>query len=117
MCPGLWALCDDAAKERYRANGDIGFADLAAPSLVIDAHDLAAIHLPTLVIGGTESHPAFAAIAQRLTAALPDARFVELDDCGHVTYAEQPDAFFHAVSVFAAELDRRASVSSAGQPA
>ena len=42
-----------------------------------------------------------------MAAALPaDARFIELTDCGHVTYAEQPDAFAHAVAVFAAELDR-----------
>ena len=34
-------------------------------------------------------------------------------DCGHVTYAEQPDAFAHAVAVFAAELDRRAPLPSA----
>lgn len=36
-------------------------------------------------------------------------RFVELDDCGHVTYAEQPDAFATTVAVLAAELDRRAA--------
>ena len=109
VCPGLWALCDDAAKERYLANADIGFADIAAPSSDVDAQGLGAIDLPVLVISGTTSHPALLAIAHQLAAALPDARFVELADCGHVGYAEQPDAFFQAVSTFAAEL--------AGQPA
>ena len=109
VCPGLWALCDDDAKDRYRANADIGFADIAAPSSDIDALGLGALDLPALVISGTTSHPSLPAIAHQLAAALPDARFVELADCGHVAYAEQPDAFFHAVSTFAAEL--------AGQPA
>ena len=38
-------------------------------------------------------------------AALPDARFVELEDCGHVTYAERPEEFASAVAAFAAEID------------
>jgi pimeloyl-ACP methyl ester carboxylesterase len=41
-----------------------------------------------------------------------DARFVELPDYGHVTYAEQPEQFAHAVSVFAAELDRRTAAAA-----
>jgi pimeloyl-ACP methyl ester carboxylesterase len=48
-----------------------------------------------------------------LAAALPDARFIELAACGHVTYAEQPDAFAHAVTVFAAELDRSVPIPAA----
>jgi pimeloyl-ACP methyl ester carboxylesterase len=32
---------------------------------------------------------------------VPDAQLVELADCGHVTYAEQPDAFAAAVRRFA----------------
>ena len=85
----------------------------ASPSLDVTAADLAAVTVPALVIAGDTSHPALRSIAHRLAAALPDARFVELADCGHVTYAEQPDAFAHAVSVFAAELDRRAPIPSA----
>ena len=113
VCPGLWAMLDEDRKDRYRANADIGFADLRAPSLDVTAADLAAVTVPALVIAGDTSHPALRSIAHRLAAALPDARFIELADCGHVTYAEQPDAFAHAVSVFAAELDRRAPIPSA----
>jgi len=104
VCPELWALSDEAAKDRYRANADIAFADMAAPSSDVDATGLGAIDLPVLVISGSASHPTFGAIAHQLTAALPDARFVELADCGHVGYAERPDTFFGAVSAFAAEL-------------
>ena len=104
ICPGLWSQLDETRKDRYRANAGIGFADLRAPSLDVTASDLAAVTLPTLVIAGDTSHPALRSIAHRLAAALADARFIELADCGHVTYAEQPDMFARAVAAFASEL-------------
>lgn len=106
VCPGLWSIIDEERRDRYRANADIGFTDLRSPSLDATAADLAAVAAPVLVLAGDRSHPTLRALAHRLAAALPDARFVELDECGHVTYAEQPDAFARAVSVFAAELGR-----------
>lgn len=108
VCPGLWSRIDDARRDRYRANADIGLTDLDAPSLSATPADLASVTVPALVLAGDQSHPSLRSVAHRLAATLADARFVELADCGHVTYAEQPDAFAHAVSVFAAELDRRA---------
>ena len=113
VCPGLWAMLDEDRKDRYRANADIGFADLRAPSLDVAAADVAAVTLPAVVITGDTSHPAFRSIAHRLATTLADARFIELTDCGHVTYAEQPDAFAQAVRVFTADLDRRAPIPSA----
>lgn len=107
VCPGLWSMLDETRKDRYRANADIGFADLGSPSLDVTAEDLAAITIPTLVLSGDSSHPSLRAVAQRLAAAFTDVRFVELEGCGHVTYAERPDEFAHAVSVIAAELDQR----------
>jgi 3-oxoadipate enol-lactonase len=109
LCPGLWAIIDEYRKDRYRDNADIGFTDLRSPSLQVAPADLAAITVPALVIAGDISHPSLRSVAHRLAAALPDARLVELEDCGHVTYAEQPDEFARTVSVFAAELDRRAA--------
>ena len=107
LCPGLWGAIDEDRKDRYRGNAGIGLADLRSPSLDVSAADLEALLLPVLVLAGDTSHPSLRSVAHRLAAALPDARFVELADCGHVTYAEQPDAFAHAVSSFAAELDAR----------
>jgi pimeloyl-ACP methyl ester carboxylesterase len=52
-----------------------------------------------------------ASVTHRLAEALPDARLVELDDCGHVTSAEQTDLFAATVAVFAAEFDRRATTT------
>ena len=112
MCPGLWSTIGESRKDRYRANADIGFADLRSPSLAVAAADLAAVTVPALVVAGTTSHPALRSVAHRLAAALPDARLVELTDCGHVTYAEQPDRFARAVSLFAAELDRSTAATT-----
>ncbi|MGH3372505.1 MAG: alpha/beta fold hydrolase, partial [Nocardioidaceae bacterium] len=112
LCPGLWAILDETRKDRYRANSDVGLTDLQSPSLDVAADDLAAVTTPALVLAGDTSHPSLRSVAHRLADALPDARFVELDDCGHVTYAEQPDAFATTVSVFAAELDRRAATTT-----
>ncbi len=107
VCPGLWALIDEDRKDCYRANADVGMADLASPSLDIDPAELAAIDVPVLVLAGADTDPSLREIARRLSAVMSDARHVELADCGHVTYAEQPDAFARAVSVFAEELDHR----------
>ena len=108
VCPGLWSIIDEKHKDRYRANAEIGFTDLRSPSLQTTAEALATVTFPTLVIAGSASHPTLRSIAHQLATALGDARFVELEACGHVTYAEQPDDFANAVSVFAAELNRSA---------
>ena len=68
---------------------------------------LAGPSLPCLVVAGTDSHPTLRAIAATLVRSLPDARFVELDGSGHVTYAEQPDVFARAVAAFATEIAGR----------
>jgi 3-oxoadipate enol-lactonase len=111
-CPGLWSSIDDTRKDRYRNNAEIGFADLESPSLGITAEDLSRITIPVLVLAGEVTHPSLRSVADRLAGALPDARFVELEGSGHVTYAERPDDFAEAVSVFAAELDRRTPLTS-----
>lgn len=111
ICPGLWSTIDEGRKDRYRNNADIGLTDLRSPSLDVTAGDLSTITIPTLIIAGSTSHPSLRSVARQLATALPDARFVEFANCGHVTYAEKPDEFAHAVSVFAAELDRRAAAT------
>lgn len=115
VCPGLWASIDEPGKDRYRSNADIGLTDLRSPSLDVTAEELAVITIPTLVLAGDSTHPALRSVAGRLAEALPDARFVELEHCGHVTYAEQPDAFASAISAFAAELDRRPATAAGGR--
>ena len=112
ICPGLWSRIDDDRKERYRANAEIGFTDLRSPALAVTPADLTALAVPVLVITGRASHPSLQAVTRQVAAALSDVRLIEFDDCGHVTYAEQPEAFAHAVSTFAAELARRPATTS-----
>lgn len=103
--PEGWAMLDENRRDRLRANADVGFADVQSPPLEIGPTDLSTVGVPALVIVGTISHPAMRSITKVLAAALPDARFVEVEG-GHVPYIEHPDEFAHIVSVFAAELDR-----------
>lgn len=107
VCPGLWSQIDEAKRDRYRANAPMLFADLQGPPLDITPEDLPAIAVPALVLAGDISHPALRATAQTLADHLPDVRFLEFEDCGHVTYAEQPEAFAHAVTAFAQELEHQ----------
>ena len=114
ICPGLWS------RHRRGPQGPLPRQRrhrLHRPALPVPRgldRRPAAVTLPVLVMAGDSSHPSLRSVAHRLAAALPDARLVELADCGHVTYAEQPDAFADAVSMFAAELDaRRTSAASA----
>jgi pimeloyl-ACP methyl ester carboxylesterase len=116
VCPGLWSAIDEETRDRYRNNADIGFTDLRSPSLAVTAADLATVTVPALVIAGERSHPPFGSIAHRLAMALPDARFIELEGSGHVTYAERPDGFAGAVAAFVAELDQSAPVASRSGP-
>lgn len=106
-CPGLWGIIDHMRKQRYRANADIGFTDVGAPPLTVTVDQLAGVTVPVLLIAGSTSSSWLLTITRTLAAGLPDARLVELDHCGHVTYAEQPAEFADAVSRFVAELDRR----------
>jgi pimeloyl-ACP methyl ester carboxylesterase len=103
VCPGLWSRIDDSQKDRYRDNAPMLFADLGMPSYQITQDEIAGIDVPTLVVAGTVSHPALRTAAQTLASWLPNARYLELN-CGHVTYAEQPEQFADAVATFALEL-------------
>lgn len=111
ICPGLWSQIDDSLKDRYRDNAPLLFADLGMPSYQITQDDIARIDVPTLVIAGAVSHPALHNAAHTLAGWLPDARYLELD-CGHVTYAEQPEQFARAVAAFASEAAVAPSTSA-----
>lgn len=102
ICPGLWSQLDESRKDRYRDNAAMLFADLGMPPYQITQDDIARIGVPTLVIAGAVSHPALRTAAHTLAGWLLDARYLELE-CGHVTYAEQPEQFARAVAALASE--------------
>ena len=101
VCPGLWRLLDETAKEPYRQSGPMLVADLGQPPFVVTPDDLVDIELPVLAIAGLDSDPFLQSTPSVIAAAMPSAELVVFPDCGHVTYAEQPDAFAEAVRTFA----------------
>lgn len=101
VCPGLWRLLDEDAKEPYRQSGQMLVADLGQPPFVVTPDDLAAVRVPVLAIAGLDSDPFLQGTPRVITSAVPSAELAEFADCGHVTYAEQPDAFAEAVRSFA----------------
>jgi pimeloyl-ACP methyl ester carboxylesterase len=102
VCPGLWATLPEPRRDvPYRANAAELFGDLTMPPYQASRADLAQIHVPCLVIRGAASDLTLRAIAGILAEGIPQARLVELADCGHVTYAEKPAEFAAAVKAFA----------------
>ena len=69
-----------------------------------DGYDLVpklrAIAVPTLVLHGADDFVPVA-LAEHIAEAMPRARLVVLEDCGHFTYLEAPDALHeHVVTLF-----------------
>ncbi len=106
VCPGLWRLLDETAKEPYRQSGPMLVADLGQPPFTVTPDDLAGVRLPILGIAGLDSDPFLQGTPKVIAASVPSAELVEFSDCGHVTYAEQPDAFAEDVRAFARRVFR-----------
>ena len=86
--------------------------DLGQPPFVVDRDDLAAVRVPVLAILGLDSDPFLQSTPRIVAASVPSAQLVELADCGHVTYAEQPDGFADAVGAFASQIFSSSSSST-----
>jgi 3-oxoadipate enol-lactonase len=65
---------------------------------------LAAIDVPTLVVGGAEDTFTPADELRALAAAIPRSRVEVIESCGHVCPLERPAAFNHVVSEFIGTL-------------
>ena len=61
---------------------------------------LAQIVTPTLVIGGSDDQITPASEMKQWAARMPDARFVEIPDAGHLSPVENPQAFNEVVEKF-----------------
>lgn len=68
------------------------------------AHELAAIHLPTLVIVGEEDAPCPPATARRLADAIAGARLEIVAGAGHTSTVEQPEAVTTLIEDFLGRL-------------
>lgn len=90
--------------ERYRAAVEVPVAP--APLKVFNAEPfdlrpvLPAVEAETLVITGRDDFICGPAAAETIAAGLRRAEIVLLDDAGHMTFLEQPEAFASAVERF-----------------
>ena len=75
-------------------------------SLAHDVLDRASgLTVPTLVIWGVDDPIAAFAGAASLRDAIPGARLVSIEECGHLPTLEQPEIFTDAIARFLAEVD------------
>ncbi|MGE0452337.1 MAG: alpha/beta fold hydrolase [Vicinamibacteria bacterium] len=72
-----------------------------------------AIRTPTLLLAGAEDRTIPPWVQRKIAGILPNARFVEVPDSGHVVYIEQPDFFFESLK----RLARRKSLEGLELPA
>ena len=65
---------------------------------------VAAIDVPTLILVGEEDGITPPVLSDELTRLIADSRMVQIANAGHLTNAEQPEAFNTAIESFVAEL-------------
>ena len=76
-------------------------AYFAAHEYAIEYDDqLAAIHRPTLILGGELDRTCTPRAARELHAGIAGSELVIIPDAGHMTYVEQPSLYFEAVRGF-----------------
>ena len=91
------------------------YASLQAPAGIIGAlkalrdrpdatPHLEQIAVPTLVIVGRDDALTPLPLAEKLTAGIPGAKLVILEQAGHLSNMEQPEGFNEAVRAFLAPL-------------
>ncbi len=112
VCSEYWPQIDEARKEQFRDNAPLLLATLQREETTVTKDDLANIATPTLIVTGEKSFPVAQSISQQLAEALPNARLVELEGSGHVTYAERPAAFAEQVSRFANQITGNVTLSA-----
>ena len=72
----------------------------------IGLEEVRALTRPTLVVRGEKSNVFTPEAAERLTGALPDARLVTVQDCGHNVHSQNTPGFLAAVKPFLDEVAR-----------
>jgi pimeloyl-ACP methyl ester carboxylesterase len=112
VCSQFWGIVDESRRESLRDNAPMLFAGLQSQGATLTVDELATINHPILLAGGSDSPPIMHSITNILRDTLPNVRFLEFQNCGHVVYAERPEAFAGEVAAFA----RAVSFVSAPNP-
>jgi pimeloyl-ACP methyl ester carboxylesterase len=84
-----WEGLPEAVKEIFTANGPAIVAEHRGGLLDVSAEQLGTIAQPTLLLGATDSGPAFAEATKVMAATMPAAR-VEWVDGGHIINPAHP---------------------------
>ncbi len=115
--PGTWdTVIPTEIKRTMIANGPTFLDEQRdADAVWLDADALADVTAPTLLSTGGRSDPAFAVVADRLAARLPDVERLTLPEAGHVPHRTHPAEYVALLTEFwagAQALPARASISS-----
>jgi pimeloyl-ACP methyl ester carboxylesterase len=73
------------------------------PELTPAAFELDRITVPTLLVWGDRDRMVSHSGARHVLEAVPQARYVELDGCGHCPQLEEPEAFADLLLEFQAQ--------------
>src|SRR5262245_38581832 len=84
-----WDASPEAVRQIFADNVPAIVAEVEAGVRQITGEELGSIRRPTLIVGATDSPPAFAEATSRLAAAMPSAR-VEWVDGGHLVNPAHP---------------------------
>ena len=85
-----WESFPDRLRQMFVDNSPAILAEFRGPWLEATAADLARIEVPTLLVAGEGSPPAFRRVTERMAAAIPDSRTV-LVGGGHFIDPGEPD--------------------------
>lgn len=61
---------------------------------------LAGFRMPTLVVSGDSDHMIPASFSRHIAERIPGARFVEMPQCGHIPFLEQPEQVAEIIAGF-----------------
>jgi 3-oxoadipate enol-lactonase len=89
---------EQVAEATYRASMELLVTfDLRA--------DLSTIAAPTLVLAAGQDTSAPAPMMEKMASRIPGARFVCIEDAGHLANLERPDEFNRAIAAFLEDND------------
>lgn len=92
---GRWAW-------RFDAAGLTGWFDQARADEAAHWRTIAQIACPTLLVSAADSPFTTPAAQERMAAAMPDARLIEIAGSGHDVHIDQPEAFVAQLKMFLA---------------
>jgi pimeloyl-ACP methyl ester carboxylesterase len=99
--PGAWEWLPASTREIFVSNAPTWLDELRDPTwMTLDLTRLSNYSGPALISLGGESPPYFAPVAERIAAALPQARKHVFPQAGHVPHLSHPDEYVRVIKDF-----------------